>query len=64
MSDSPSVIVLLLLALRTLGTVGANFHLSTPPKVLVRLCTVGTSSSLGVVIDAGSSGLESATVLL
>jgi len=63
LSDSPSVIVLLLLALRTLGTVGANFHLSTPPKVLVRLCTVGTSSSLGVVIDAGSSGLESATFL-
>ena len=63
MSDCPSAIVLLLLALHTLGTlgtVGANFHLSTPPKVLVRLCTVGTSSSLGVVIDAGSSGLESA----
>jgi hypothetical protein len=63
LSDCPSVIVLLLLALRTLGTVGANFHLSTPPKVLARLCTVGTSSSMDVVTDAGSSGLESATFL-
>jgi len=60
-SDCPAVVALSLFDLRTLGTVGANLHLSTPAKVLERLSTTGRYSSMDTGKVAGSSRLASAT---
>ena len=46
--------------LLTLGTVGANVNLSTPPKVLERLSTTGRSSSMDIGKVVGSARLASA----